>query len=175
MKCGFKDTALPLPQMASTPVSCGCTMAVVIIRLESRLVLGDSPDSKQVPDTSEITWFVLGSHSRVSLKVRRGSRFIFGTVTFVMELLDQKARTFFARRHRSRVQPDSQFEPSDDSERPALGRVRLQPEYFQLDWLHEDRKGRAEDLHDLQKDASNLLTALLHKGQRTRKFESSYT
>jgi hypothetical protein len=47
--------------------------------------------------------------------------------------------------------------------------VRLHPEYFQIDWLHDHDSERAQELVILERKLSNLLTALLHKAQRSRR------
>lgn len=88
-----------------------------------------------------------------------------------MELLYKRSFGLIAARDNLPTKPPADITSSSFSlaQGAALGRVRLQPEYFELDWLHGHEMGRPEERHELRKDASFLLTSLLQKAQRNRK------
>jgi hypothetical protein len=171
IKCGFNHKPLMLSRPLTGPVACGCTMALLIIRIEAPLRVSDRLNSKQVPDNAEITSLLLGSHPRVSLKIRRGSRFLNGTGTFALELYPQAPHVpdTVTNRLQTTTRPNPRSSEILGAQGSNVGHVRLHPEYFQIDWLHDHEQGSSEELHGLRKDASILLTALLHKARRSRK------
>ena len=170
VKCGFSHKPLTVSRPLTAPVACGCTMALLILRVEAPLVVSDRFDSQQIPDNAEITSLLLGARPRVSLKIRRGSRFLNGTGTFVLELHSQASPESSTERKQLRTitRPNRKSSETLSTQGSSVGLVRLHPEYFQIDWLHDHEQGRSEELYGLRKDASILLTALLHKAQRSR-------
>jgi hypothetical protein len=172
IKVGFYHKPLLLARPLMAPVACGCTMALVTIRLEASLALGDCPVNQQIPDNSEVTWFLLGPLPRASLKIRQGSRFLNGTAMFGLELIPQaQAESSIVEESRTRptIKPKLNSAKTVGTRGCSVGNVRLLPEFFQIDWLHEHEHGSSEELHGVRKEASILLTALLHKAQTSRR------
>jgi hypothetical protein len=166
---GFNHKPLAFVPNATAPAACGCTMAMLMFRVETPHEFGRRPVREHFPNDCDVTRLFVGSHPRISLKIRHGASFLNGTGTVVLEIGTDESG--YSAGPVGPVLADSGARLRDRGPSPTeiRGHVRLHPECFQVDWLHVHQPGHSEDLQHLQRDAGILMTALIHKAQRSRK------